>query len=82
MAALRRFVGYRRQVPEHYVEGGYGNAADEVQFEGVLFSDDTVVLRWCTQFRSTSVWSSMDEMLAVHGHADYGTVITFLDTGP
>ncbi len=75
----RRFIGYRREVPEHYVSGGYGNEGTEAQYEGVLFTDGTVVLRWLTHFRSTSVWSSFDEMFAVHGHADYGTEIVWID---
>jgi hypothetical protein len=50
-----------------------------VQFEGVVFSDGTVCLRWMTEHRSHSVWSSMDEMLAVHGHLEYGTEIVWMD---
>lgn len=78
-AGFRRFIGYRPQLPEHYVEGGYGNPGDEPQYEGILFTDGSVVLRWLTEFRSTSVWITWDEMWAVHGHADYGTWIEWLD---
>ena len=75
----RRFVGYRPQVPAHYVAGGYGNLPGEAQYEGVIFGDGTTVVRWLTEFRSTSVWASYDELMKVHGHADYGTVIAWLD---
>ena len=78
---LRRFIGYRPEVPEHYIEGGYGNAGDQAQYEGVQFTDGTVACRWLTEFRSTSLWASFDEFMAVHGHADYGTRIEWLDEG-
>lgn len=75
----RRFVGYRPKVPEGYIAGGYGNLPHEIQYEGVVFSDGTTVLRWRTQYRSTSVWSSFEEMERVHGHPDYETRIEWLD---
>ena len=76
---LRRFVGYRPQVPQHYVEGGYGNPPDEAQYEGVQFTDGTVVIRWLSEYRSTSMWASFNDLMTVHGHADYGTRIDWLD---
>jgi hypothetical protein len=66
-------------VPEDYIEGGYGNAPDAPQYQGVQFHDGTVVVRWLTQFRSTSVWPDFDEFEAVHGHPDYGTRIEWTD---
>jgi hypothetical protein len=62
-------------VPEHYIEGGYGNPPDVAQFQGVEFDDGTVAVRWLTQYRSTSIWPDFAEFQAVHGHADYGTRI-------
>jgi len=76
---LRRFVGYRPDVPQHYIEGGYGNARDQPQYEGVQFSDGTCAIRWLTETRSVSFWSSFDDLWLVHGHADYGTHIDWLD---
>jgi hypothetical protein len=55
------------------------NAPDEVQFEGVVFSDGTCAVRWLTAFRSTSVWDSWEDLEKVHGHPEYGTVIEWLD---
>jgi len=72
---VKLFTGYRPKVPEHYVEGGYGNSPDEAQFQGVQFDDGTVVVRWLTKFRSTSIWPDFAEFEAVHGHADYETRI-------
>lgn len=36
--------------------------------EGVVFGDGTTVLRWLTAHRSTSVYESAREVLAIHGH--------------
>lgn len=37
--------------------------------EGVKFSDGTCVLRWITEHRSTAIYSSIEELDAIHGHA-------------
>jgi len=76
---VRLFAGYRPNQPAHYEEGGYGNPPEEAQFQGVQFDDGTVAVRWLTQFRSTSLWPDMATFLAVHGHADYGTRIEWID---
>ena len=70
---MRTFTAYRRRPPESKVPENY-NALDEGQYEGVVFSDGTVAIRWLTEFKSTSVWESMEMLVNVHGHAsDYGT---------
>jgi hypothetical protein len=74
---MMTFTGFRPKVPEHYIEGGYGNQPDEPQFQGVEFNDGTVVVRWLTQYRSTSVWTNFAEFQAVHGHSDYETRIVW-----
>lgn len=76
---MRRFRCYRPNPPEGYREQGAANAPDEVQFEGVVFSDGTVAVRWLTEFRSHSVWSSLADLERIHGHPEYGTVIEWLD---
>ena len=76
---IRRFICYRVSPPEGYIEGGYANPPREPQFEGVVFSDGTVVLRWLTEHRSHSVWASFEEMMAVHGHPEYGSRIEWTD---
>ena len=76
---MRRFKVYRPNPPEHYREGGFANAPDEVQFEGVEFSDGTVAVRWMTERRSTSLWASLEDLMAVHGHPEYGTLVNWLD---
>jgi len=51
----------------------------EPQFEGVIFSDGRVAIRWLTACRSTSTWDDFDTMLAVHGHPEerYASHIVF-----
>jgi len=69
---------YRRDVArfERHDENQM-NAESEPQFEGVVFSDGTVALRWLTAKRSTAVWDSMKDMLAIHGHPEYGSELVW-----
>jgi len=75
--ALRTFTVYRPNVSDATHDANQKNAADQPQFEGVVFSDGTVAIRWLTAKRSTAVWSSVDDMLAIHGHPEYGTKIVW-----
>ena len=82
MTDIQRFTAFRRNISLRGTHTeAQRNPDDEPQFEGVIWSDGTVALRWLTACRSTSVWSSLQEMLAIHGHPEYGTVIVFHD-GP
>jgi len=76
---MRRFRVYRPNPPEEYRESGTANAPDEVQFEGVVFSDGTVCVRWLTEFRSHSLWNSLEDLEKVHGHPEYGSIWGWLD---
>ena len=55
------------------------NAANEPQFEGVVFSDGIVAVRWLTAKRSTSIWASMEDMLAIHGHPEYESELIWME---
>jgi hypothetical protein len=77
--AMRRFRAFRRDVPENTHGPGTVNPADEPQFEGVVFSDGTVCVRWLTAFRSHSLWDSWDDLDNVHGHPEYGSYVEWLD---
>jgi hypothetical protein len=55
-----------------------GVAGVSVVAFGIAFSDDHVVLRWCSAHPATSAWNSLDDMLAVHGNEDTG--IQWIDT--
>lgn len=72
---MRTFTVYRPEVPEDTHTPDQRNAPDAPQFEGVVFSDGTCVLRWLTACRSTSVFATLDKMLQIHGHPEYGTII-------
>jgi hypothetical protein len=75
----RTFCGYRPQPPEEYRDKGITNAGRAADYEGVIFTDGTVAIRWQTAYRSHSVWSCWDDFWQVHGHPEYGTVIEFDD---
>lgn len=76
---MRRFVGYRPEPPAEYLEKGTAAPPDQPQYEGVVFTDGSVALRWRTAYRSTSVWNSYSDFEHVHGHPEYGTRIEWPD---
>lgn len=78
----RLFAGYRPNPPDEYLFKGITNAGASADYEGVIFTDGTVVIRWQTQFRSHSVWASWEDFYRVHGHPEYGTEIIFRDGLP
>lgn len=70
---MQTFTVYRRgERPDTHTDGTY-NEPDVPQFEGVVFSDGTVAVRWLTAYRSVSVWSSLEDLEQVHGHPEYGS---------
>lgn len=76
--ACWHFVGFR---PDAAALGKHTpdqlNPPDAPQYQGVVFADGTVVMRWLTARRSWSVWESFAEMFDVHGHPEYGTRIAW-----
>ena len=46
---------------------------------GITFSDGHVALRWCSSHPATSIWESLEHMLAVHGHGE-ATSIQWIDS--
>lgn len=79
----RTFAGYRAAPPEEYRRAGITNAGSgRPDYEGVIFSDGSVVVRWLTGYRSHSVWACWQDFYRVHGHPEYGTRIEFGDGGP
>jgi hypothetical protein len=76
--ALPTFRLYRKQPPAAYREGGYANAPDEPQLEGVIFSDGTCAVRWLTDLRSMSYWPDFATFEKVHGHPEYESEIVWL----
>ncbi len=72
---MKLFTGYRPNPPEEYKDGGLTNAGFTADYQGVVFDDGTVVLRWLTEYKSHSVWASYEDFDHVHGHPEYGTRI-------
>lgn len=75
-----RFTAYRRAISGRDTHTALQKNADDVpQFEGVIWTDGSVTLRWLTACRSTSVWANVEDMLNIHGHPEYGTDIIWHD---
>ena len=49
--------------------------------EGVIFSDGQVVLSWFGQHHSITIWPSLDDMLAVHGHEGRTEIVNLAKVG-
>ena len=78
---ISRFTAYRRDMDSRDTHNeNQKNPETEPQYEGVIFSDGTVALRWLTPLASTSVWPDIETALGVHGHPEYGTDIVWHDT--
>jgi len=75
---IKVFRGFRPQPPPEYYQQGAANPPDEPQYEGIVFSDGTVCVRWLTQYRSHSIWSDWDTFYQIHGHPEYGTRIDWI----
>ena len=73
---MKTFTVYRPNVPSTHTDVR-ANAPDKPQFEGIIFSDGTCTIRWLTSKGSTAVWSSFEDMFAIHGHLEYGTYIVW-----
>lgn len=77
------FVGYRPQAAELGKHSTSTlNPPEAAQYQGVIFADGTVAMRWLTERRSTSTWDSFDDMFEVHGHPEYGTQIRWTGDAP
>lgn len=77
---IKRFTAYRDNMDNRDTHNeNQKNAESEPQYEGVVFTDGTCVLRWLTPLRSTSVWPDFDTAMGVHGHPEYGTRIVFTE---
>lgn len=80
MTSMHRFTAYRRELSQLGKHNEVtSNPDDQPQFEGVVFTDGTCVIKWLTAAKSTSVFSSLKELLSVHGHPEYGTDIVWHD---
>lgn len=78
---MRRFTMYRRNAPDTHT-AFQKNDPDQPQFEGVVFTDGSVAVRWRTAINSTSVWASMDDLMKIHGHPEYDSELIWHDLLP
>lgn len=76
---MKLFTGYRPAPPEGYKESGLANDPDQPQYQGVVFEDGSVALRWMTAVNSTSMFASYADFYQVHGHPEYGTYLEWLN---
>lgn len=74
--SARTFKLYR---PNKAADGISYLEPDVSPLEGCLFSDGSLAVRWMTLNHSTAVWPSLDDFLAIHGHADYASYIVWDD---
>jgi len=80
---MKRFTAYRRNISERDTHSElHKNADSDPQFEGVIWTNGTVTLSWLTPIHSVSHWTSIYDALAIHGHPEYGTEITWHDCEP
>ena len=72
---MRVFRGYRPHPPEGYEKKGLSNGGWAPDYEGIEFTDGTIVVRWRTAYHSTAIFKNWETFDAVHGHSEYGTQI-------
>jgi len=76
---METFTVYRTKAREvvNEIERENYRDGDLPQFEGVVFHDGRVAIRWFTETKSVSFWDSMEDLKRVHiyAHPDYGTRI-------
>ena len=68
MAEHELFVGTIRRFKLVRDEDVSGVSGIGVVAEGVQFSNGRSVLNWTTQYKSTAVYDSIEELDAIHGH--------------
>lgn len=68
---LKRFVLNRK-------EDVSGVSGVGVVAEGVEFSDGSAAIRWLTAKASTTIWNSVDDAVAIHGHGGL-TEVEYID---
>lgn len=74
-----RFVGYRPQPPQEYVEKGLTNQGSKPDYEGVVTPQGRVVLEWQTAYKSVTIYDSFKDFWHITGHPEYGTKLVWLD---
>lgn len=76
---MKRFTVYRTDLKGSKHTELQKNAENQPQFEGCVFSDGRVAVRWLTPVAAFSIWDNFGHLMHVHGHPEYGTIIVFHD---
>lgn len=76
---MQCFAGFRPNPPQEYTEKGITNGGEKPDYQGVVFDDGTVAVRWMTQYGSHVIWPDFATFYAVHGHPEYGTRIVWYE---
>jgi len=80
MSSMKRFTVYRLDMDSRDTHTEFQkNPEGDPQFEGVVFTDGSVALRWLTPIRSTSIWADLKSALLVHRHPEYGSRVVWHD---
>jgi hypothetical protein len=75
----KTFIAYRPHITPNTHNDDQANPPNEPQFEGVVFKDGKCVIHWLTSKASISVFDSFEDMMAIHGHPEYGTLLVWGD---
>ena len=77
---MKRFTAYRPLISQRGTHNQFQRNADhEPQYEGVIFTDGSVAIRWLTSCHSTSLFADLTDMIRIHGHPEYGTIFKWHD---
>ena len=76
---MKAFRVYRDTPPKSYEATGLSNLSSDPDFEGVIFSDGSVAVRWRTLYASHVIWPDWRTLYMVHiePHQNYGTRVEF-----
>jgi hypothetical protein len=70
---MKTFTAFRPNIPVGTHDENQMNAPNAAQFEGIVFSDGTTVIKWLTSVHSTAVFASFEDLMKIHGHPEYGS---------
>jgi hypothetical protein len=82
---MRRFCGAHARRPHEDVEGGAINTELVFDFEGVEFSDGTVITKWYKPSPSqpaSKSYPNFESFQKGHGHSQYGIATYWVDPEP
>ena len=77
---ILRFTAFRRNLEERGTHSdAQRNPNDMPQYEGVVMTTGRCIIQWLTASKSVGIFDSLQDMLQIHGHPEYGTDIVWHD---